>query len=46
MKNEKNLKNKISVIESEKNNEKKQKKIFQVPKNIPVDMNKYKNKKK
>ena len=46
MKNEKNLKNKIQSLNQKKNNEKKQKKIFQVPKNIPVDMNKYKNKKK
>ncbi len=46
MKNEKNLKNKIQSLNQKKIMKKNKKKIFQVRKNIPVDMNKYKNKKK
>ena len=39
MKNEKNLKNKIQSLNQKKIMKKNKKKIFQVPKNIPVDMN-------
>ena len=40
MKNEKNLKNKIQSLNQKKIMKKNKKKIFQIPKNIPGDMNK------